>query len=372
MKNIFGVVSINRKGSDQFNGRTFEDRCVRDGEAAQESLKELAKKGLKQEGFDENTALPVDQSKIREEIRCQKITEDEKSKLESQIEEIVNKYNENRNDGEQIKEESLIQSIEVEENTVYASVDGIQVHKQKEERKEGSTRDKRFIENYVVYVKSIEGTYRFVTDNLMNALIILLGYLFLNNLLNNRNLIFFTDGAKNIKNGINQYFGFREFTIYLDWFHIIKRSNESFSMALKGGKANIEANRELKREFAHRLWPGNIDDCIDFLNNIDKDRIKNQQMLDSIKDYLNNRRSEIGCFALRKKLGLLNSSNRVEQSNQLLVARREKNQGMSWSKQGSLALASLIALMSNKEHKDWLRKGSINFTPVPPVTAKAA
>ena len=64
---------------------------------------------------------------------------------------------------------------------------------------------------------------------------------------------------------------------------------------------------------------------------------------------------------IRKQLGLRNSSNIGEKMNDLIVSVRQKNNGMSWSKPGSVALASVTALKRNKEHKRWFENGDLEF-----------
>lgn len=59
-----------------------------------------------------------------------------------------------------------------------------------------------------------------------------LAFLLFNGLLQNE-LVFFTDGARNIKSNIGHFFSFRPYTIVLDWFHLKKKSQELLSMALK-------------------------------------------------------------------------------------------------------------------------------------------
>ena len=56
------------------------------------------------------------------------------------------------------------------------------------------------------------------------------------------------------------------------------------------------------------------------------------------------------------ELGLRNSSNDVEKENDLIVAQRQKHNGMSWSTTGSGALAQITALSINGELGDWLRE----------------
>ncbi|MBF0551343.1 MAG: hypothetical protein HQK60_12505 [Deltaproteobacteria bacterium] len=60
-------------------------------------------------------------------------------------------------------------------------------------------------------------------------------------------------------------------------------------------------------------------------------------------------------------MGLRNSSNIGEKANDLIVADRQKHNGMSWSDGGSLALAALTALKRNKEMMLWFEKGEVEF-----------
>ena len=72
--------------------------------------------------------------------------------------------------------------------------------------------------------------------------------------------------------------------------------------------------------------------------------------------YLDKNRGMIPVYAVRRELGLRNSSNRGEKANDVLVAARQKHHGMSWSKSGSVALASMTALKKNRPIKCGFRK----------------
>ena len=52
---------------------------------------------------------------------------------------------------------------------------------------------------------------------------------------------------------------------------------------------------------------------------------------------------------------------RGEKANDLIVADRQKHHGMSWSKFGSVALASVTALKKNKEYKKWFQEEELEF-----------
>ena len=88
---------------------------------------------------------------------------------------------------------------------------------------------------------------------------------------------------------------------------------------------------------------------------------KNQEKIDKLISYLEKNRGSIPCYAIRKRLGLCNSSAIGEKMNDLLVSKRQKNHGMSWSKKGSIALASITAIKRNKESKNWFEKKELEF-----------
>ncbi len=77
--------------------------------------------------------------------------------------------------------------------------------------------------------------------------------------------------------------------------------------------------------------------------------------------YLDRNYSYISCYALRKELGLRNSSNPVEKANDTTVAQRQKHNGMSWSKGGSSAMTHIRAVYLNGEGEDWNKKGTLRF-----------
>ncbi|MDO8686457.1 MAG: hypothetical protein Q7J78_07295, partial [Clostridiales bacterium] len=63
---------------------------------------------------------------------------------------------------------------------------------------------------------------------------ILTAFLLNNNLFTNNTIVFFADGADNIKNGIKDIFGWRPYRIILDWYHLRKKCKERLSMAMRG------------------------------------------------------------------------------------------------------------------------------------------
>ena len=230
---------------------------------------------------------------------------------------------------------------------------------QKDTRKDGGSKDGKYVENTVIHVESKEGKYTITDVGMKNAFTLLVAFLISNNLLENRFLYFFSDGAKNIKANIEEYFKpLCPYKLILDWYHLEKRMTELLSMALRGTK---EERHNIRYTLDRKLWAGNFDDAKTYLQNIEKKHIKNQRRLDEAIDYLERKKENAACYALRKELGYRNSSNPAEKENDLVVANRQKHNGMSWSYAGSGALASITAMARNEETDKWIRSGKIRF-----------
>lgn len=90
-------------------------------------------------------------------------------------------------------------------------------------------------------------------------------------------------------------------------------------------------------------------------------KVRKKEEIELLIAYFQRNWSYIPCYALRKKLGLRVSSNRGEKANDLVVAKRQKHNGMSWSKPGSSGLANVTALFLNKEEKNWITRRELEF-----------
>jgi hypothetical protein len=97
------------------------------------------------------------------------------------------------------------------------------------------------------------------------------------------------------------------------------------------------------------------------LKGIEAEKVKNDEKLSKLIAYLERNKEMIPCYAIRKSLGLRNSSAIGEKMNDLIVSSRQKHNGMSWSKIGSLALAALTTAKLNGESKAWLKKRRLKF-----------
>jgi hypothetical protein len=178
-------------------------------------------------------------------------------------------------------------------------------------------------------------------------------------------LRFFTDGQRSLQGAILTFFRWHPaVSLILDWFHLVKKFKEELSLACRGREIR---NRHL-RVLLGLLWFGLLDRAQEYLGSIAAAELKNPAAIERLIGYLERNRSEIPCYALRRQLGLPNSSNPVERANNLVTSNRQKHHGMSWSKQGSHALTALSAVVLNGATQAWVRNRVVPFKFV----AKAA
>lgn len=107
---------------------------------------------------------------------------------------------------------------------------------------------------------------------------------------------------------------------------------------------------------------GNVDDAVTYLKSLDPKFIKNPLRLEYAVNYLEHKKPYVPCYALRSVMNYRNFSNPVEKANDLIVAGRQKHNGMSWSYTGSGSHAVLSALLYNGELNSWLVNRQILFT----------
>jgi len=235
-------------------------------------------------------------------------------------------------------------------------IDNIGVKRQKGSRSPAFVKGTKYVENTVAHIQYGQETYVLTAVGMKAVMKSILAFLLANGLLEHR-LIFLTDGARNIKSNIEEFFSFRPYSIILDWFHLKKKCQELLSMAIRG---RGERNKVLEK-LLRFLWVGDVNRAISYLNTPEPSIIKNRKWLEDQCNYLERKKDNLACYAVRAKLGLRNSSNCVEKENDLLVAKRQKHNGMSWTDHGSGSLAALEMIFQNGYEKMWFSEGQISF-----------
>ena len=139
-------------------------------------------------------------------------------------------------------------------------------------------------------------------------------------------------------------------------------------MAMKGRKIRNEVLQKL----LVFLWHGKVVAAIEYLNSLNNTKVKDEDQIKMLIAYFQRNQSYIPCYALRKKLNLRVSSNRGDKANDLVVASRQKHNGMSWSKPGSSGLANIKAIFLNGENNNWINRRELKFEMVTSTGKKAA
>lgn len=253
---------------------------------------------------------------------------------------------------------------EAPEHTVNISMDDVGVKRQKAHRPApdpASDNPRKYAYQTVVHLETQTGCYRFNAVGLSITLSILVAFLLHNDLLNTH-LVIFADGQRSLHAAIlNTLSWVTSLQLILDWYHLRQKCKLQLSLACRG---KLYRNQHLARLMT-LLWHGLVDAALTYLDFLDPNHLKDEAALERLKGYLRRHQPHIPCYSVRKQLGLRNSSNLGEKSNDLLVSARQKHNGMSWSKTGSAALAAITALVFNQEYLTWFRTGDLNFRLVP-------
>jgi hypothetical protein len=222
---------------------------------------------------------------------------------------------------------------EVQPGEVVASVDEVEVRRPEK---------RRFLELGTAYVRTVGG-YRYLSGNIA----MVLQQLFLLFLLcgggSMPKVTLLGDGARWIIRFFQERLAAWSLaTLILDWYHCRKKCYELTSMICRGRKAKVELLRLLLKH----LWRGQVQDAITILEAY-RPQAKNIEKLDELINYLKNRQAYIPNYRERRAQRQYIGSAHAEKGNDLIVARRQKHQGMHWSEQTSDALAALRTLLLN-------------------------
>ena len=245
------------------------------------------------------------------------------------------------------------------ELAVDVSIDDVGVKRQASTRPSTEESKKRkYAYQTVVQINQQESSYTINGQNQHTALTTTMGLLLSGNLLWTNRIVFYMDGETALFSSINKTFGFLPIKIILDWYHLDKKVKERLSSGMAGYKVRnpfLEKIRPL-------LWNGDVSAAVTLLKSLPEKQIKSQEHIDKLIEYLDRNKPYIPCYAMRSKLGLCNSSNRGEKANDLVVADRQKHNGMSWSREGSGALASICAASHNNELTNWVYNRNLSFS----------
>lgn len=336
---------LHRQEMTEIKTRTYQDFCRREGQKLAAYMDKSTEMVLERAGFDIQTG------KLGTETATEKWKETGTILAEREtIQQAIQTINALRPTAdEQVKADFIL--LENPADTCYVSIDDIGVKHQKEHRRSCSQKHGAYVWNTVATVQSQEYSYTLTGVGMPKVFRSLSACLLSNRLLEQKTLVFFTDGASDIRRNIEEMFAFRPYQIILDWYHLKKHCQEYLSMSGKGGK---EKRNLVLQKLLRILWAGNVEEAVSYLEQLDQTQLRPQNRIADLCGYFLKHRNHIPCYALRHHFGLRNSSNRVEKANDLIVAQRQKHNGMSWSCAGSAALAQIKALFVNDDAQNWL------------------
>jgi hypothetical protein len=349
--------ALRRKEGQEVRARTMANLVEREGEQIAASLEKKAERVLEDHGFNTNGSIKC------QEKAFESINEEEVLLAQEKVCQMIEELNRGQEKEKHIELSELHEIFE-DPHAVKAniSIDDVCCKKQKVSgRKKGSPpKEKReMVYNTVAHIQNKESkAYMLNTSTIQQMMSIMLAFLLSNGLMSKPgSLVFFTDGARDLRSAIQNTFSFIPFKIILDWYHLKKKCKDLLSMAINGK----QVKNQILTELLAWLWLGKVGRAIKVLQDLSQDQIKNTKELHNLINYLDRNSSCIPCYALRKKLGLRISSNPVEKANDLVVSNRQKHNGMSWSADGSTSLATLTAVRRNSEDTNWLLNHDIRF-----------
>jgi hypothetical protein len=155
-----------------------------------------------------------------------------------------------------------------------------------------------------------------------------------------------SDGARKIRQDLTELLGCCV-TVILDWYHLAKRVYEHLSMC-----AHSRTEREdWQRQVLGCLWQGRVAEALSFLSALS---VRNLKVLGELVGYLQKHATEIIDYARRAAVGKPIGSGRMEKAVDQVIGMRQKKKGMSWTEQGSRALAVLkIAELNRQWQQLW-------------------
>lgn len=235
--------------------------------------------------------------------------------------------------------ESDIDLYDSQAEEVHLFDDGIGVKKQKKSRALGYEKQQKTVQTDVIEIQKPSGGFEYITAGYgvknWDIETAVLCWISLNYGNNRLPLVAITDGARDIRLRLQRIFG-GQVVIILDWYHLQKKVRELCSMVAFGKKHKDE----MLAFIAPLLWEGKVDEVIEYLKKITPRNIKKHE---EIIEYLLKHKAEIINYKKRKDAKKTIGSGRAEKGVDLVVAQRQKNKPIAWSKDGSHALSVLKA-----------------------------
>lgn len=397
--------ALNRTDEIELALSTYGDFERREAASMSSRVEQEARKVLADIGFDYDTGQLVEPELFAEACKqsASKVPPADFGTIDRLYRSIADFMQQNAKSGARFNLDKLSPDDHaLNDNTVYIAFDDVLSKMQKETRLAASpvsdscwneeaeleNRDKRaFVSNNCLRIDAPGLASYFITAPTAEvALKHALAYLGANYLLDGYYLVFLTDGAKSLHKAIEAQFKHFKYRLILDWHHIVKNCVQFISQSISG---TLVEKRGLRNKIVGLLWHCDIACVLNLLAAIkDQDdqllltllypaesnadslnkpeqrfipRVKNAKKLEEFIGYITRKEHLMACYSFRSYLGLKISSNMAEKANDLLVAQRQKHNGMSWSQSGSSGLATITCFQRNNDLDKWISQRDFSF-----------
>jgi hypothetical protein len=151
-----------------------------------------------------------------------------------------------------------------------------------------------------------------------------------------RSLLVLADGARWIRTFFERSLAYLpQATLLLDWHHLKEKCRDLIGRLAPSRAAKLR----LVQRVLCRLWRGEVPRALRLLEAY-RPYARHQSALDELLGYLRARAEWIPNYRERRRRCEYIGSGLVEQANDRIVARRQKNRGMRWSARGSVKCGS--------------------------------
>ena len=189
---------LHRDGSGAFHHRTIADFIERTGMSFNEAIDRHVSEILEANNFNPESALPNNPESLPDSVRKPDVIPDKEIKEE--IEARTREYNATHEEFPiTVIPDNFVPELSRSGKIVLISIDDVLVKHQKDERSSWFVKMKKNVANTVIHIQADGKGYILNAVGIKQAFRILVAFLLENNLLEDRQLVFLSDGAKVLK-----------------------------------------------------------------------------------------------------------------------------------------------------------------------------
>jgi len=142
----------------------------------------------------------------------------------------------------------------------------------------------------------------------------------------------------------------------LDWWHLKRRVWEVLGAVI----GEEERRTELGQKICDLLWEGELEAALEVIERLAEETGEAEEVKELL-GYLGANRAGIGCYRALREAGYYVGTGPVEKAVEAVIVKRQKKQGMKWSRRGAEAIVKLRLKVLNGEWEEyWMWRMSLN------------